>query len=206
MRSKPEKIIQHFDKVDPELSLIIRQINYETWFEDKELSPEIIYKALCRTIVGQQLAGAAARAIYTRFENLLKGEVTPSKVLSITPEQIREVGLSWAKVRSIIDLSTKIEGGELDLARLPLLDNDLLIEELDRVKGIGRWTAEMFLMFQMGREDIFSWGDLGLKKGLTKFLASTTEVSDDVMTTRVQSWAPFRTYGAIAMWHLLDNS
>lgn len=203
MRTPTTNIIDHFKKVDPELSKVVEKINYDDWFEDKDVSTDTIFRSLCRTIVGQQLAGAAAKAIYSRFENLLQGQVTPDKVLSIAPEQIREVGLSWAKVRSVIDLSTKVKAGELILENLLILDNEKLIEELDSVRGIGRWTAEMFLMFQMGREDIFSWGDLGLKKGLSKM--SGADASEITLKSRVESWAPYRTYAAIAMWHILDN-
>ncbi len=204
MRTEKNKILNHFRKVDPELSKVIEQVDYEEWFEDNEMEADLIFKSLCRTIVGQQLAGSAAKAIFSRFENLLAGEITPTKVLSIAPEKIREVGLSWAKVRSVIDLSTKVTSGEMILKDLLVLENEKLIEELDKVKGIGVWTAEMFLMFQMGREDIFSWGDLGLRKGLN-LLSNSQETPQEALESRVLSWSPFRTYGAIAMWHLLDN-
>ncbi len=204
MRTSKSKVIKHFNSVDPKLAKIVDQINFEKWFEDELLDSNLIFKSLCRTIVGQQLAGAAAKAIFIRFETLMKNEITPQSVLTTNQEQIREVGLSWAKVRSVTDLSTKVTNKEVILENLINLENETLIEKLVEVKGIGRWTAEMFLMFKLGREDIFSWGDLGLKKGLNKFLGPK-EVPTIQLERVVDAWSPYRTYGAIAMWHLLDN-
>ncbi len=204
MRTKKEKILKHFNKADPKLENIVQEIDYEKWFEDKNTGDSDLFKSLCRTIVGQQLAGAAANAIYGRFEKLLSDQITPNNILSIEPEKIRKAGLSWAKVRSVTDLSNKIYVGEIVLDNLPKLENQELIEKLVTVKGIGEWTAEMFLMFKMGKEDIFSWGDLGLRKGLIKFL-EPENLTKELMEHRVSSWSPYKTYGAIAMWHLLDN-
>lgn len=203
-KSNLNDVIAHFEKHSPHLSPILAEIKFEEWFDKEILDANLIFKSLCRTIVGQQLAGKAADAIYGRFETLFGGDILPDKVLSIESEAIRTVGLSWAKVRSVQDLSSKIIAGELVLENLENLENEQLIDELSKVKGIGRWTAEMFLMFRLGREDIFSWGDLGLKNGLKKFLGNS-EASLEQMQEEVEKWMPYRTYGAIAMWHLLDN-
>lgn len=203
-RTDIKVILTHFEKNCPELCSIVAQIDFETWFDQEILDEKQIYKSICRTIVGQQLAGKAADAIYVRFENLLQGEVIPEKLLKIDPELIRGAGLSWAKVRSVIDLSTRVINKDLVLEDLPDMEDEKLIEKLSEVKGIGRWTAEMFLMFRLGREDIFSWGDLGLKNGLKKFLGKEEIIREEVEPV-VALWSPFRTYGAIAMWHLLDN-
>jgi len=204
MRTPKSKIIKHFNSIDPKLAKIINQINFEDWFREELLDSNLIFKSLCRTIVGQQLAGAAANAIFTRFETLLKKDITPQSVLTTNQDQIREVGLSWAKVRSVTDLSTKVKNKEILLENLINLENEALIEKLVEVKGIGRWTAEMFLMFKLRREDVFSWGDLGLKNGLNKFLGPK-KISAIQLEKVVDAWSPYRTYGAIAMWHLLDN-
>lgn len=198
------KVLKHFEKESPELYLILKTIDFSNWFGDEILDSNLIFKTLCRTIASQQLAGKAADAIYGRFDNLLNGEVTPEKLIEIDPDKIRGVGFSWAKVRSVIDLSEKVLAGELVLESLEMLDDETLISELSKVKGIGKWTAEMFMMFRLGREDVFSWGGLGLKNGLKKYL-NNPEATIIEMETVVSSWAPFRTYGAIAMWHLLDN-
>ena len=204
MRTPKSKVIKHFNSVDSKLAKIIDQVNFEKWFRDEILDSNLIFKSLCRTIIGQQLAGKAAQAIFLRFEDLMKKEITPQSILNSNQEHIREAGLSWAKVRSVTDLSNRVLNKELILEDLSKLDNETLIEKLSEVKGIGRWTAEMFMMFKLGREDIFSWGDLGLKKGISKF-AGAKKLSTDELEKIVETWSPYKTYAAIAMWHLLDN-
>ena len=204
MRTPKSKVIKHFNSVDSKLAKIIDQVNFEKWFRDEILDSNLIFKSLCRTIIGQQLAGKAAQAIFLRFEDLMKKEITPQSILNTNQEHIRKVGLSWAKVRSVTDLSNKVVNKELILENLEKLDNETLIEKLSEVKGIGRWTAEMFMMFKLGREDIFSWGDLGLKKGINKF-AGPKELSTEELEKIVETWSPYKTYAAMAMWHLLDN-
>lgn len=203
-RTELSKVIDFFESNNLRLVEIVKEIDYSDWFEDEdELSSSTVFRSLCRTIVGQQLSNKAARAIYSRFIQLVGENYLPSDILKIEPDILRGVGLSWAKVRSVKDLSEKVETNELKLDDLLLCDNELLISELSKVKGIGRWTAEMFLMFKLCREDIFSWGDLGLKKGLIKFLEQ--DFDEEKFKKVVESWSPYRTYGAIAMWHLLDN-
>ena len=204
MRTPKSKVIKHFNSVDSKLAKIIDQVNFEKWFRDEILDSNLIFKSLCRTIIGQQLDGKAAQAIFLRFEDLMKKEITPQSILNSNQEHIREAGLSWAKVRSVTDLSNRVLNKELILEDLSKLDNEILIEKLSEVKGIGRWTAEMFMMFKLGREDIFSWGDLGLKKGINKF-AGPKKLSTEELEKIVETWSPYKTYAAMAMWHLLDN-
>lgn len=201
MKTKLE-VIDFFGRVEPRLVPVISEINFDDWF-DVEFDESKYFYDLCRTIVGQQLTGKAANAIFARFEKLFLG-VTPENVLSAEPKLLRNSGLSWAKVRSVQDLAGKVLNGDLRLADLGNLDNEELITELTKVKGIGRWTAEMFLMFRLGREDVFSLGDLGLKNGLKKYLGKG-DMEKTEINEYTQRWSPYRTYGAIAMWHLLDN-
>lgn len=202
--SEKDVVLAHFKKVDPKLFKILAEINLKDWLSEEILDGKLIFYSLCRTIVGQQLAGKAADAIFKRFEMLMENEIKPEKVLKTEEQKIRDVGLSWAKVRSVKDLSARVMDRSLVLENLEGMSNEDLINELSKVKGIGRWTAEMFLMFRLGREDIFSWGDLGLKNGLKKYLGKD-DLSKEEMEESVSTWAPYRTYGAIAMWHLLDN-
>lgn len=197
------KVLEHFKNVDKKLANIIEKIDFKEWFNQELLDSSLIFKSLCRTIVGQQLAGKAAEAIFRRFDALLEGKITTEALLSLEEQKIRDVGLSWAKVRSVKDLSVRVSDGSLVLETLTNLSDEELIAELSKVKGIGRWTAEMFLMFRLGREDIFSWGDLGLKNGLKKHLGEG--LPKEEIEIAVNLWAPYRSYGAIAMWHLLDN-
>lgn len=204
MSRDKEKIILFFNQADPGVAEILAEINFEDWFGKVEKDKDKYFEDLCRTIVGQQLAGKAAEAIYKRFSELFGGVVSPEGVLSADEQTIRDAGLSWAKVRSVRDLSERVLNGSLDLASLDSLGDEELIVELSKVKGIGKWTAEMFLMFRLGHEDIFSFGDLGLKNGLKMYL-SKDDIGVDEMKAVTDKWKPYRTYGAIAMWHLLDN-
>ena len=197
-------VLNHFSAISPGVESILKDMKFDEWFGVEVLDEDLTFRSLCKTIVGQQLAGKAADAIFARFEELCNKNIVPEIILKIEDQKIRDVGLSWAKVRSVKDLATKVVSGDLILSGLEKLGDEELIEELSKVKGIGRWTAEMFLMFRLGREDIFSWGDLGLKNGLKKFL-NNPEASMAEMEAEVSKWAPFRTYGSIAMWHLLDN-
>ncbi len=199
-----EIVLRHFEKVDPALVKILKEINFVDWFGDEVLDSNLIFKSLCKTIVGQQLAGKAADAIFGRFSNLLNNKIVPEELLKLEEQAIRDVGLSWAKVRSVRHLAQKVYEGSLQLENLEKMMDEELITELSKVKGIGRWTAEMFLMFRLSRENIFSWGDLGLKNGLKKYLGKDNPTTEEMITV-VENWSPYKTYGAIAMWYLLDN-
>lgn len=192
----------HFAKADPKIHKVLETVDLAEWFVDS--SSDDNFFNLSRNIVSQQLALKAASTIFGRFQDLL-GEVTPSRVLGQDDQSLRNVGLSWAKVKYVKDLAAKVESGELDLASLDRLDNESVITELTKVKGIGRWTAEMFLLFTLHKEDIFSYGDLGLKNGFAKLYEIESPTRDQIEEV-VRSWSPYESYGSISLWHYLDNS
>src|SRR3954452_23853217 len=123
------------------------------------------FGALVRSIAYQQLAGKAAAAIHGRFEALFDGHPTPEAVLAMPEERLRGAGLSGAKTASILDLASKVESGVVPLDGIEKLGDEEIIERLSSVRGIGRWTAEMFLMFQLGRLDVWPVDDLGVRAG-----------------------------------------
>jgi DNA-3-methyladenine glycosylase II len=127
--------------------------------------PDGHFGALVRAIAYQQLAGKAAAAIHGRFRALVAGALTPEAVLALPEEAMRGAGLSAAKTASIRDLAAKAAGGELALAGLPRLADDEIVARLSDVRGIGRWTAEMFLLFELRRLDVWPTGDLGVREG-----------------------------------------
>lgn len=193
---------KHYSQVDPVIANVLPSINWSDWFEDRPSSDN--FYNLTRNIVYQQLAGKAASTIFARFEKLVT-DITPLRVLAIEDQKLRDVGLSWAKVRYVKDLASKVNSGEVSLVDLNDLDNEAVISELIKVKGIGRWTAEMFLLFTLHRENIFSYGDLGLKNGLAKLYKIDITKTDEI-TNIVNRWAPYESYGSIALWHSLDNT
>lgn len=199
----PLDVVQkHYSQVDPVIANVLPSINWSDWFEDRPSSDN--FYNLTRNIVYQQLAGKAASTIFARFEKLVT-DITPLRVLAIEDQELRDVGLSWAKVRYVKDLASKVNSGEVSLVDLNDLDNEAVINELIKVKGIGRWTAEMFLLFTLHRENIFSYGDLGLKNGLAKLYKIDITKTDEI-TNIVNRWAPYESYGSIALWHSLDNT
>jgi DNA-3-methyladenine glycosylase II len=127
--------------------------------------PDGHFGALVRAIAYQQLAGKAAAAIHGRFRALVPGPLTPEAVLALPEEAMRGAGLSAAKTASIRDLAARAAGGELPLGALPRLSHDDVVARLSAVRGIGRWTAEMFLLFELRRLDVWPTGDLGVREG-----------------------------------------
>ena len=148
---------------DPQLRALVRVVGPCTMGWDRTRRPH--FAELARMICYQQLAGAAARTIHGRFEALFAGHPTPEAVLATPDEALRGAGLSAAKAASIRDLAVRVDAGEVKLARMGRLPDDEVVRELTLVRGIGRWTAEMFLMFQLGRPDVWPVDDLGVRKG-----------------------------------------
>ncbi len=138
------KIINHFKQNDPKIYVVAKHVNYNEWFGDK-IDEKYYFTHLCSNIIGQQLSGKAARAIKERFSNLFSNNIaTPQQILKISDQELRDLGLSWAKVKYVKDLAEKVANREVKLNNLAKLSDDEVIAELTKVKGIGKWTAEMF--------------------------------------------------------------
>lgn len=197
------KIIGHFKKADPTLYATALKIKDPGIF--KPHKEEDYFLSLCADIIGQQLSGPVADVIYERFIKLFIGEKpTPKKLLKIPEEKLRGVGMAWAKVRSLKDLSQKVESGELDLKKLDGLDDEAVKEELLKVKGIGPWTVDMFLMFALGREDVFSHGDLGLRNAIKK-IYKVDGVTREYAEKLSLRWSPYRTYACRVLWRSIGS-
>ena len=163
------------------------------------------YRSLVREIVGQQLSTKVASVIFNRLLHLFPNEeVKPDIMIEIKDEELRSIGMSWGKVRYVKDLSQKVIDKSLDLSKLEKMENQEVINALIQVKGIGPWTAEMFLMFSLGRSDVFSFGDLGLKNAIRN-LYGIEEVTNEVLRDLSKKWSPYRTYAARILWETLDN-
>jgi DNA-3-methyladenine glycosylase II len=161
------------------------------------------FEHLCSNIVGQQLSGKAADTIFERFKKTV-GKVTPEDVLKMNDQALRDVGMSWSKVSYVKDLALKTKSGELKTTNLPNLSDEEIIKELTMVKGIGRWTAEMFLMFTLGRPDVFPLDDLGIKKGFEKTVGKKFDKVKSAFFAE-KNWKPFRTVSSWYLWRSLEN-
>lgn len=204
-QERMNSIKQHFESQDPILFALLATMELKP-LERNEDSKKY-FQHLCQEIISQQLSGKAANAIVQRFLKLFpRKHITPQGVLKFSGDQLRAVGMSWAKVRSLLDLAEKTKNRELRLLDIPNLDDETVIEQLTQVKGIGRWTAEMFLMFTLGREDIFSFGDLALQKGLERIYGKKLTRTRKHAEKIISRWAPYRSYGSLALWHAVDSA
>jgi DNA-3-methyladenine glycosylase II len=195
-----DHIIAHFKKSDPILFEYIAKVNVEDFTKHNDL-----FVSLCDEIISQQLSGKAAETIFQRFKKLFPNEEITAKTLSKIPEEaIRAAGCSWAKVRSLKDLADHVLTKKLHLEKLDTLADEEVIKELVQVKGIGPWTAEMFMMFTLGREDIFSHGDLGLKKAIQRMYGFKKEPTINQVEKLLKKWSPYKTYAARILWKSLD--
>lgn len=163
---------------------------------------EDYFESLCSAIVGQQLSGRVAEVIFERFTKVV-GKVTPENILNISDQDLRDCGLSWQKASYIKDLASKTQKGELKTKKLAKLSDEEVERELIAVKGIGRWTAQMFLMFTLGREDVFPSDDLGIKNGMKKLTGK--EMTKIEMEKFAEKWKPYRTVASWYIWKNLDN-
>lgn len=186
--------IRHFAKVDPILHKAA--IAMKPLRQIKPLPPAKYFVKLCGEIIGQQLSGRVADVIYSRFENLFPGKkITPAKVLKLTEEKLRNTGMSWAKTKFIKDLALKTASHEVPWSKLHRLNDQEVINQLTKVHGIGAWTAEMFLIFTLGRPDVFSAGDQGLKNAIAKLPGLQSP----------SRWSPHRSWACRILWKTLDN-
>ena len=194
-------------KSDPTLAKVIKRLGPIHPDRDRRGSREDPYEALARAICGQQLSTKAAATIWERVEALFGGDTPkPSEVVAKDPQELRDAGLSWSKVSYFRDLAEHVLDGELDLSRLPELPDEEVIEELTAIKGIGRWTAEMFLIFHLGRPDVLSTGDLGIRKGAQLAHGLGEMPTPAKLEEMGERWRPHRTLACLYLWRSLDNA
>lgn len=162
------------------------------------------FQSLAAAIVYQQLAGAAALTIHRRFVEALGGEVTPEGVLAAPEAALRGAGLSRAKLAAIRDLAARSASGEVPLDDLDALDDDEVVARLTRVRGIGPWTAEMFLMFDLGRPDVWPTGDLGVRNGLGRVLGWASPPTPKQTALIGIGYRPWRSAVAWYCWRAVE--
>ena len=169
--------------------------------------PEDPYGALLRSIVGQQLSTKAARSIYNRLVELFGGKTpSPQELLDADPEAVRSVGLSNAKVRYVRSLAEHVLSGELELDKLDALGDEEVEREVTAVKGLGQWTAHMFLIFHLGRPDVLPVGDLGVRRAVERAYGLEELPSAEELERLGERWAPYRSLASLYLWESLDNA
>jgi DNA-3-methyladenine glycosylase II len=168
--------------------------------------PRDAYGALLRSIVGQQLSTKAARTIYERMLALYGGKVpTPQQIIDTNPDDLRGAGLSRAKAAYLRDLAERIEDGELPIKKLAQMTDEQVFEALTAVKGLGRWTVDMFLMFHLGRPDVLPVGDLGIRRAVQVNYGLDELPKPAELETIAEPWRPHRSLASLYLWESLDN-
>lgn len=196
---KEQKAVR-FLKRDPHISIIIKQVgNYKIKQRNHH------FASLVEAIISQQLAGAAADAILRRFKKLYPVFPKPADILKTRNSELRSVGLSKMKIDYLKDLAQKIESDEIKIKTLSRMTDEEVITHLTKVKGIGRWTAEMFLIFSLGRPDVFPVGDLGLRKGVQKAFSLSELPKPKEVEEIGMRWKPYRSVATWYLWKSLQN-
>jgi DNA-3-methyladenine glycosylase II len=193
------KALKHLSKCDPVLSAIIEQVGpYRMRYSPAE------FASLAEAIVYQQLNGAAAATIWKRFIALAGAPLRPESILKLTDGQLRAVGLSKQKSSYIKDLAAKTAAGLLDFSTLGDLPDDEVIKHLTQVKGIGVWTAHMFLMFSLRRLNVLPTGDYGVQMAVKKHYRKRKLPKPKDMEKLARAWEPYRSVACWYMWRSLD--
>lgn len=169
-----------------------------------ELSTDY-FSFLSRSIIGQQLSNKVAFVIWNRLLSLMDGEPSPQKLISLEDEKLREIGVSYSKIGYLKNLSSAVLNNEICLDNLEGIENEEIVKNLTKVKGIGQWTAEMFLIFCLGRRDVFSLGDGGLQRSI-KWLYRLDEVPKRKQLMQIsEKWKPYRTFASLYLWEAITK-
>ena len=193
------KAINHLKKSDPVLAAIIEKIG-----PCRMQFGEPTFHSLAEAILYQQLNGKAAVTIFNRFTAVAGDPLTPEGILQLTDTQMRGVGLSKQKTSYLRDLSEKTKAGLLEFERLPELTEHEVIEHLTQVKGIGVWTAHMFMIFTLRRPDILPTGDYGVQAAIKKHYGKRKWPKPAVMEKIAKAWVPYRSIACWYLWKSLD--
>ncbi|HEV7564052.1 MAG TPA: DNA-3-methyladenine glycosylase [Solirubrobacterales bacterium] len=206
MSAKERKALAASDPTMAALMERVGKIDLEKRLERRgEERPADAYGALLRAIVGQQLSTKAARTIYLRVLDIFDGTTpSPEQLLEASEEDLRGAGLSGRKVEYVRDLARHVLSGELELDHLDELSDEAAIEEIVAVRGLGRWTAEMFLLFHLRRPDILSGGDLGIRKAVQIEYGFEEMPSPEEVERLGERWAPHRSLASIYLWESLQ--
>jgi DNA-3-methyladenine glycosylase II len=201
--------VAHLRAADPVLARLLDENGPPDVRRDPSRpAPDDHYGALVRSIVGQQLSVLAARSIYRRLMEFFGGHTpSPNEVLAADPDEMRlAAGLSRAKTTFLRSLAEHVISGELELERLDDLPDDEVMAELVAVKGIGEWSAHMFLMFQLDRPDVLAVGDLGIRRAVERAYDLEARPTAAELTSLGEPWRPYRTVACRILWRSLDNT
>ncbi len=186
---------------DPVLAAVIRKYRTRSPLDTPVLDP---FPALVRTITAQQISTKAAATIHGRLVACMAEGVTPDALLTLTDAQFREAGLSRQKIGYLRDLASKVRSGDLPVGSLHELDDDSVIEAIVKVKGLGRWSAEMFLIFRLRRPDVLPVGDLGIVTAIQRLYGLRKKPKPERIVKIGDAWRPYRSVACWYLWRSLE--
>ena len=196
-----KKGIEHLCKTDKKLAKIIKE-----YPEPKINKTKLYFQSLVRNIIYQQLSTKSAFAIHSRFKKLFSStRINPKDVISISINNLKEIGLSRQKINYIHILANEWPAISKKFADIDSLDDNTIGMELMKVKGIGQWTVDMFLIFSLARPDVFPTGDLVIQKGYAKLYNMKNLPKKDEMLKGSQKWKPYRTLACLYLWEIIDG-
>ena len=202
LKYDPAHAVATISAADRRLARLIERAGPFTLRPERMHSP---FHALMRAIVYQQLSGKAAATILGRVLELFPGGVEPAALLACPPATLRAAGMSHAKIAAVRDLAEKsLDGTVPTLPRLRRLDDAEVLERLSQVRGVGRWTVEMLLIFRLGRGDVLPVGDLGVRRGFMLTYGGDEMPTPDAMTRRAERWRPYRSVASWYLWRAVD--
>ena len=188
---------------DPRLGAVIKRVGRCRLAESRTYDP---FTSLVRVIMGQQLSGKAAETIFGRVVALAGGgkNLDPATVRALPADSLRAAGVSRPKISYVYDLADRVLDGRLDLHNFDAHSDEDVIAAITAVKGLGRWSAEMFLMFRLNRPDVFPVGDLGIVKGMQKLYGMKRRPAERTMRRLAEPWRPYRSVAAWYLWRVLE--
>jgi DNA-3-methyladenine glycosylase II len=194
---------RHLARRDPKLGALMKRVGKCSITASSTREP---FFALLAAILSQQLSGKAADTIRNRVVALAGGidRLTPARLLELDPAALRAAGVSYPKISYMRDLAERVRDGRLDLVALETAPDADVITAITAVKGLGVWSAEMFLMFRLNRPDVFPVGDLGIVKGVQRHFGMKRRPKPRTMIRLAENWRPYRTVAAWYLWRLLD--
>lgn len=202
-----EKALKHFRKADPHFhsATKVHHASLPVTLAGKRTSVAL-FDSLVGTVISQQLGVAAADTIYARVKVACGGKITPDSIQKVRVPKLRAAGLSGAKTKTLKEIAKAVKSKKLDLLSLRTIPEAEAAEKLMAIWGLGPWSVEMFMMFALGRSDVFSAGDLGLIRAMEKIYGLPKDAPRPSLLKISEKWAPHRTYACLLLWRSRDNA
>lgn len=199
-------VLKHLKRIDPHFytATLPHHASLKEQLSSKRTRREL-FISLISIVISQQLGTAAADTIFARVKEVCQGRITSLLILKMKSETLRTAGLSGAKTKTLKAIAEAVESGSLDLLALKKMSERDVAEKLMQLWGLGPWSVEMFLMFSLGREDVFSIGDLGLVRSIESIYNLPKGAPREKLIAIAQRWSPYRTYASLLLWRTRDT-